>query len=401
VSEVQLRRKLSGLVIVLLLVSCGHSSKSPTGVTPPSAFTVVVSRNPADHADYVCDGVEDEVQINAAILSVNSAGGGVVQLNAGTFNVLGSVIVKSNVTLRGAGGATVIALADNAPSLFLRAGIVRLKDDTLSGAAKRVHHVTLEDFLVDGNRANQVPNTDDKKFGVYAEGDDIVFRRVIARNCEGYGFDPHAYQDSIPSTRVTIENCEAYGNAIDGFTLDMVANGTFVRNYSHDNDRHGINLVTSSRDVTISECRSIRNGATGLMAQNGARRIAIQTSEFTNNALEGLLLRDADACVISGNTFTNNTRSGIVLRLADSTTVSGNTLNESAAGAVGRAVVLLDSALVNTVRSNTLTSSNASAGIKELGTSDFNLVDSNLITVPAQHVLLIGPHSAQHGNILH
>jgi len=38
-------------------------------------------------ADYLCSGADDQVQINAAIVEANAAGGGIVELSEGTFNV--------------------------------------------------------------------------------------------------------------------------------------------------------------------------------------------------------------------------------------------------------------------------------------------------------------------------
>ena len=56
----------------------------------PRAASVVVaahnaSRESKTHADYVCDGVADEVEITAAITSISNAGGGSVLLSEGTF----------------------------------------------------------------------------------------------------------------------------------------------------------------------------------------------------------------------------------------------------------------------------------------------------------------------------
>lgn len=391
--------KRSVLIVLVLLVSCGKSGKNPMSPANPTA--VVVSTNPDDHPDFLCDGFADEVEINLAIQSADSASNWTVLLEPGTYHVQRGIVVTSNVTLRGSGPGTVIRLDDNAPSMLSAAGIVRLKDDTQGGVAKRVQHVTLEDFVVEGNRAHQPPGTSEKKFGFYAEGDFITLRRLVARNCAGYGFDPHAHQDSIPSTDVLIEDCEAFGNAADGLVLDNVQNSTFRRNYAHDNDRHGFNVITVTAGVTLSDNRALRNGGTGLMAQNGAHDVIIQSCELAENALQGMFLRDADGCSLLGNTFRANRRSGLLLRLADHTTITGNSFAESDTGAIGRAVVTLDSAFVNVLSSNTVNSTRTREGVLELGTSDYNQVMNNIITVPSQHVVLIGPHSTQSGNELH
>jgi len=397
-------RRCAGPVALVLLSSCG-SSEGPRAVVAPKppidTVSVIVSTNPADHPDFLCTGVQDDIPINQAIQSADSSSRWTVHLMPGTYHVLHGIMVTSRVTLTGSGPNTIIRLEDNAPSMLSTAGIVRAKDDTQGGAGRRVQNVTIEDLVVDGNRAHQAPSTEDKKFGFYAEGDHIVMRRLVAMNCEGYGFDPHAHSDSIATTDLLLEDCESFGNALDGFTLDMVRNSTFRRNYAHDNDRHGINLVTASSDVTLSNSRSIHNGATGLMAQNGTRDVVIQSCEFASNTLQGMFFRDADGCSLLGNSFRDNARSGLLLRLSDHTTVSGNTFSENDPGSAGRAVVQMDSSTVNSIASNTIASTKSRYGVMESGTSDFNDVKDNVFTVPSQTVLLIGPHSSQSGNQSH
>jgi parallel beta-helix repeat protein len=234
-------RLCAGMLFVVVLASCGKSGGGPTSVVSPpiDPAAVLVSTSPNDHPDFLCDGVADEVEINLAIRSADSAAHWTVQLMPGTYHLQRAINVVSNVTLRGTGANTVIRLDDNAPSMVNAAGIIRAKDDSRPGVLKRVQHVTIENLVVDGNRDHQAPGNDEKKFGVYAEGDFITLRGLVARYCAGYGFDPHAHSDSIPSTNVLIEDCEAYGNQTDGFALDMLENSTFRRNYAHDNDRHG------------------------------------------------------------------------------------------------------------------------------------------------------------------
>ena len=395
----RIRRYPPLLLMILLLGSCGGSSQGPGAMVAPPP-PVVVSPNAADHPDFLCDGSEDDVEINRALRRADSTASRTVRLGPGTYHIQHGIIVTNGLTLRGAGAATVLRLDDNAPTMASVAGIVRLKDDTKRGSAKRVHNVTLEDFVVDGNRANQAVGVDEKKYGFYAEGESLVFRRLVARNCAGYGFDPHSFADTVGTTLALIEDCEAHGNAADGFTLDHVERSTFRRNHAHDNDRHGINLTGGTADVALSDSRSVRNGATGLMAQNGTRRIVIDGCELAANALEGIYLRDADGCRVLGNRVKGNSRSGIVLRLTDSATVSGNDLADNDAAALGYVVVLLDSATVNTVRSNSVFGASARGGVVEDGTADYNVVSDNVIGVRSRPVFLIGPHSSQSGNTL-
>lgn len=93
---------------------------------PAQLFRVVASADaPADvraAARYVCDGVADNVQIQAAIDAAKADGGGIVQLSVGTFNLAATLTISGNTdeddadttTLRGVGAqATTLKMASN------------------------------------------------------------------------------------------------------------------------------------------------------------------------------------------------------------------------------------------------------------------------------------------------
>lgn len=93
---------------------------------PAQLFRVVASADaPADvraAARYVCDGVADNVQIQAALDAAKADGGGIVQLSVGTFNLAATLTISGNTdeddadttTLRGVGAqATTLKMASN------------------------------------------------------------------------------------------------------------------------------------------------------------------------------------------------------------------------------------------------------------------------------------------------
>ncbi len=57
----------------------------------------------ANKADYYTDGVADDVQIQAALDTMHALGGGVLELKAGTYNILSQIVVYSNICIRGEG----------------------------------------------------------------------------------------------------------------------------------------------------------------------------------------------------------------------------------------------------------------------------------------------------------
>ena len=95
--------------------TAGAAAASTTG-GPIEATVHVAAYNARqeikDLADFVCDGIADEEEINAAIsLLVNTYGGGVLQLSAGDFYVTDYIYTgstSSSVWIRGMGEATVV-----------------------------------------------------------------------------------------------------------------------------------------------------------------------------------------------------------------------------------------------------------------------------------------------------
>jgi hypothetical protein len=126
-------------------------------------FTVIPSDAPTawkNRGRYVCDGTNDQVEINAAITDAfNTSGtaeGGFVQLCPGTYTIAHpGVTMLGRTILRGAGAATVLS---GTGTWSTRSGLITLSDDDDS-----------ERWLVEGFmlRGNNIANCD----GVYVKID--------------------------------------------------------------------------------------------------------------------------------------------------------------------------------------------------------------------------------------
>lgn len=89
--------------------------------------------------DYLCDGTDDQVEINAAIQALPTTGGEVVVLD-GTYNITATIAVnKDNVKLSGNGNATVFKRMWNSTT---GEGVI-----TITGS-----YCTISDLCVKGNR---------------------------------------------------------------------------------------------------------------------------------------------------------------------------------------------------------------------------------------------------------
>ena len=142
------------------------------GIAGPSILVAAsdATTNEIKHADYICDGTNDEVQIQAAIDAL-PATGGTVGLLSGTFNInqVGAgplpatpycVIIDENdgpIALVGRPGATKVFLVAGQP--MNTAGVLVCGSD--DGAGKRINPTWIQGIEFDGNDANQGPGWGD------------------------------------------------------------------------------------------------------------------------------------------------------------------------------------------------------------------------------------------------
>ena len=99
-------------------------------------------------ADYICDGTDDDVEIQAAIAAVHALGGGIVDLSEGDFTIGAQLDYAnvSNVVLRGKGHkVTTITLASDVNATMIGS----------SSGTPWTYGNIFEDFLLDGNSDNQ------------------------------------------------------------------------------------------------------------------------------------------------------------------------------------------------------------------------------------------------------
>ncbi len=289
-------------------------------------------------------------RFNPAVERLSDAGGGTVKLEPGTYVTSEQLYVLSNIRLSGSGRegttATILRLADNAPAFGNRAGIVRAKDDRNRSDTSFVNTILIEDIIIDGNRINQRQDVYDaeKKYGFYAEGVDIVVRRVTIHSCMGYGFDPHGDgQTNEPSRNILIENTHAYNNLKDGYALDRQFDMIFRNNLAEDNDRAGINVVTESIGLVIENSIARNNRGDGIVIQNDSGKVTIQNNEVSGNERHGLYIRDAWSTVIMENRVLENSFAGIrVLAGRDVSVERNEVTNNSTDQAIGHFEVQVD-----------------------------------------------------------
>lgn len=114
------------------------------------------------NADYICDGVADDVQIQAAVTAAYAAGGGAVFIKVGTYDITTAINVGGGfpgaITIMGVGWDTELKVHANANCYIFDLGA--------AGIPLFTNGLTIKDMLLNGNGANQTTAGG----GIYARG---------------------------------------------------------------------------------------------------------------------------------------------------------------------------------------------------------------------------------------
>jgi hypothetical protein len=219
-------------IMILVMVLCGMMFNGLSyagftqGRTAARGFTIpqmgpeiLVAANGASVdvkmiANYVCDGVDDDVQINAAILASVVIGNpetgayGKVILSSGRFNITAPIYVKSGLTLEGA-GAWQTNICYVGTSQFVSA----ISQD---GATPISFFVTIRDIGVWGNKRADVMlphiTAEANNYGCGIDASQWSDSKIV--NCWVNGFPGRGIKLgtwNMQALNCCVEHCMGYG----------------------------------------------------------------------------------------------------------------------------------------------------------------------------------------------
>lgn len=187
------------------------------------------------HADYLCDGTADDVQIQQAIDAM-SATGGRVELSSGTFTVASKILMRSNIILSGQGrNVSFVKMADSVTSAS--AIIETASFQALSGtnSTSGEHHFVVEHIGLEGNRGNGAGGN-----GINIYGYSFQLRDLAVHAASGVGVYTEwgnatitgATADQLIATirDFSIHNCGSWGLKMQGPHDSVIENGEVYRN---------------------------------------------------------------------------------------------------------------------------------------------------------------------------
>ena len=222
-------------------------SEKTTGIY--TATYVIAAKNSRDRqkADYVCDGVSDQAEIQIAIDALPPKGGK-VSLLEGEFLIKNTIYLPSNVTLEGQGPGSTIIKRD--PNVKLE-GIIQNKD--WKGGGNK--NIRIADLMLDG----QYPPAEKRKWG----GSLIDFCKVTDSSIERVHL-LNAYHQCLElcrCKRVRVVQCVGDGSGDDIFS---------VTDNAHPGGASGI---SESQDIWYISCVARNPFDAGFEIDDGPKNI--------------------------------------------------------------------------------------------------------------------------------
>lgn len=286
--------------MLLLLLACTDKTTDDTGTTGETTTPV----DWADCTTLLAPGADDQTTVQTAL--IEAADGDILCLDAGTWSFTTELSLSvDNVTIRGAGGATVLDFT--------------AQDVGGNGLTITGNGVTMKDFTVmntpgDGIRATDVSD-------VAWSNVTVGWDAVTSLENGAYGFYPVGcdgvrIEDSVvfgardaglyvgQSTRILVARNEAYGN-VAGIEIENSTDAEVVDNHAHDNTA-GI-LVFNLPDLPVIDGKRAK-----------VHRNLVENNNVPNFAEEGTIVSavpDGLGLVVlatDGNEFHDNTITGHV-----------------------------------------------------------------------------------------
>ncbi|MGO8766924.1 MAG: NosD domain-containing protein [Limisphaerales bacterium] len=203
---------------MLLMFSPAVLAANPTNAVPPLVVTLASGATAAG--------------IQQALDSLPATGGEVV-LPAGKIKVTSPIILRrAGQSLRGAGAATILYLANdaNCPVIIMGQPV---------NQPRRVSHLRVSDLFIDGNRDHQqreVWRLQGEGSGIRNNGitvqnvSDSVVENVTTARCRSGGL-----VTTLNTRGVTVKNLESFDNEYDGLACFRTAHCTFTQLDLHGN----------------------------------------------------------------------------------------------------------------------------------------------------------------------
>lgn len=260
----------------LQYVQANFASKDSAGSSGKRTCRFVVGTSAAgwtkDDCDYLCDGTDDQVEINSALQALPEGGGEIVILD-GTYNIGAEInLYKNNITIRGCGSSTILDR-----KWFLDKGNARYDNGIFN--TNRRNNIKICNLFFQGHYAEQSDNNDSA----------IVIdssNNILIKNCLFNDYNA-GVQTGYPSDTVTnilIESNWFLKSGLNDIDLDS-CDGAIIRSNIIVRDTLG-----GGFSISIYDCKNFV--IDGNIVVN--RDIAISVDHSGYGVVSNNLIRDFD-----------------------------------------------------------------------------------------------------------
>lgn len=304
------------IVFILSLIVLGESSIQAAICYPSTSVT--------DHSNgSVSRSIQDCIDD-----LVRDYGGGTVQLATGTYYTQGSIILDSDITIKGNGTSSSIIRYNGTGS-----------DDILTNDDYSVTNVTIRDLAVQGSGHGSGGN----QICIYIGDDEggtnevIYLRYVKATECPQYGIHIKG-ADGVLVMYPSLSYNGSSSSLDHNLYFRRVANAKVELGSSNYAAGNGLNF-TDCEDVQVRNFTTRYNGQNGVRIAGGSNRIELYALTSAYNTESGVEFRTEtsnpqNGCVRS-STLSNNSTWGIYMRTLNGYEFTSNTYSGNASGTVG------------------------------------------------------------------
>lgn len=241
-------------------------------------FTATAVVGLSGNVDYVCDGIADDVQIQAAIDYVAGLAltKGKVLLMGGDYDIAASIVLPSFIDLCGIGKSTKLILANGVDDAIIRNG-----QQTTPGN----EHISIHDMWIDGNGDNQI------------SGDNLI-KLVFAKHTEIYNiYSEDAYYNNIRvgtnSDYSRVHDCSVVNTIAQPVGISIIVSGNSYSSidscYCESSYKHSFSL-TNCDHGTINNCIGQDSGNWTANMESGTTNSIISNCVSHNSYAEGFNL---------------------------------------------------------------------------------------------------------------
>jgi len=255
-------------------------------------------------ADYLCDGTNDHVEIQAAIDALPSTGAE-VGLSSGTFNCQVTINLDTNQILRGSGWNTILTTSTSG-LIFLSA---------VGGSGTEKTGIVIADLQIDGGASNLGDRGIRFQYVDYSLIRNVYSRRHHAGS--KYAGIYLYYSDFNTITDNTVQ-----ANYL-GMYIEYSNSNNITRNIMQGNTYYGIRMEYSSYDI-ISDNLMAGNGYSGTYLASNSY-INCSNNICAQNVEDGIYINVGSSHTVTGNSCIGNTRFGLCLENLSYSSVTANT----------------------------------------------------------------------------